>query len=158
LNLCVQLCTVRNPLWLNRVASRIDEPIKKVSAHRARGVCPQLLADMTSLRSPVPAKLHHSSHDPSLHKFVCLTITASDLQDLLAARKVTSVLRVERYIEQISDRNDYLRQARTPGADRREGRTRGSLHGIPVLIMVESLDKYPMKAGLHRIGQYCKQR
>jgi amidase len=92
----------------------------------------------------------HSNRVPGnakLTKMDCLTITAAELQDLLTARKVTSVTVVESYIEQISRHNNYLRavleicptamqQAKRLDEERRKGRVRGPLHGIPVLIKV----------------------
>lgn len=87
-----------------------------------------------------------------MHKIDCLTITAAELQDLLTAGKITSVKLVESYITQISNHDDYLRavlsicptalrQAKRLDAERRDGRVRGPLHGIPVLIKVIYMDK-----------------
>jgi amidase len=82
-----------------------------------------------------------------LTKIECLTITAAELQELLTAGKVTSAAVVQSYIEQISCHNDYLRavlaicptvmrQAKRLDEERRRGKVRGPLHGIPVLIKV----------------------
>lgn len=76
-----------------------------------------------------------------------LTTTAEDLQQLLAAGELTSVELVDRCFAQIDRHDDYLRavlqrnpQARTVAAtldlERKNGRIRGALHGIPILIKV----------------------
>ena len=86
-----------------------------------------------------------SSFDPR-------TATASDLQELLRAAKVTSVQLVKIYLKQIEQYNSYhkavistapvsaiLNKAEKLDAERAEGNVRSSLHGIPILIKASSL-------------------
>ncbi|KAK0507196.1 hypothetical protein JMJ35_010234 [Cladonia borealis] len=83
---------------------------------------------------------HSSPFDPR-------TATASDLQELLRASKVTSVQLVKIYLKQIEQYNSYLKavistapksaildKAEKLDAERAEGNVRSSLHGIPILI------------------------
>ena len=78
--------------------------------------------------------------------------TASDLQELLRASKVTSVQLVKIYLEQIEQYNSYLKavistapesaildKAEKLDAERAEGNVGSSLHGIPILIKANSL-------------------
>lgn len=76
-----------------------------------------------------------------------LTATAEDLQQLLEDGELTSVELVDRCFAQIERHDHYLRavlqrnpQARTVAAtldvERKNGRLRGPLHGIPILIKV----------------------
>jgi Asp-tRNA(Asn)/Glu-tRNA(Gln) amidotransferase A subunit family amidase len=78
-----------------------------------------------------------------------LTTTASELQALLQQGTLTSVDAVDAYLEQIDRHNDWLKAViATPPRDQlaarakflddecKQGKTRGPLHGIPVLIKV----------------------
>jgi Asp-tRNA(Asn)/Glu-tRNA(Gln) amidotransferase A subunit family amidase len=98
-----------------------------------------------------PQQIHLVPGIASLQKIDCLTISASELQDLLTAGKITSLSLVETYFEQISRHNEYLRsvfqicptalqQAKRLDAERRGRSVRGPLHGIPVLIKVPEIE------------------
>ena len=89
------------------------------------------------------------SAKPSL--FDPRTATASDLQELLRASKVTSVQLIKIYLKQIEQYNGYLKavistapesalldKAEDLDAERAEGKERSSLHGIPILIKANS--------------------
>ena len=79
------------------------------------------------------------------------TATASDLQELLRASKVTSVQLIKIYLKQIEQYNGYLKavistapesavldRAEELDAERAGGKVRSSLHGIPILIKANS--------------------
>lgn len=79
------------------------------------------------------------------------TATASDLQALLRASKVTSVQLVKVYLKQIEQYNGYLKavistapesalldEAEKLDAERGGREVRSSLHGIPILIKASS--------------------
>ena len=79
--------------------------------------------------------------------FDVLTATASDLQKKLAIGDIRSVEIVELYLAQIEKHNDYLRAVLelSPRAkefaeeldnERKLGKLRGPLHGIPILLKV----------------------
>ena len=79
-----------------------------------------------------------------------LTATATDLRQLLARREVSSVDLVKGYLDQIDRHNhkgmelhavistapeeDVFQQAGILDRERAEGRVRGPMHGIPVII------------------------
>ncbi|EPS29808.1 hypothetical protein PDE_04758 [Penicillium oxalicum 114-2] len=76
-----------------------------------------------------------------------LTATASDLQDLLASQQLRSVDLVEKYRAQIDTYDGYLHaviqqaprdlvlsRAMALDKERQEGKLRGPLHGIPILV------------------------
>lgn len=78
-----------------------------------------------------------------------LTATASDLQDLLASQQLRSVDLVEKYRAQIDTYDEYLHaviqqaprdlvlsRAMALDKERQEGKLRGPLHGIPILVKV----------------------
>jgi len=78
-----------------------------------------------------------------------LTTTASELQDLLREGNSTSVHALTAYLEQIDAHDSWLKaviatplrhqlfeRAKLLDDERRQGRTRGPLHGIPILIKV----------------------
>ena len=78
------------------------------------------------------------------------TATAADLQDLLVRRIVSSKEIVESCLAQIRERDGYLKamlsispsavqDAQRLDQERSEGRIRGPLHGIPILIKVSLL-------------------
>lgn len=79
------------------------------------------------------------------------TATASDIQELLQASKVTSVQLAKIYLEQIEQYNGYLKavistapesalldKAKQLDAERAECNVRSSLHGIPILVKASS--------------------
>ena len=84
-----------------------------------------------------------------------LTATVADLRQLLDRRKVSSVDLVEGYLKQIDKHNhkgmqlnavisiapeqDILQQARALDRERVEGKIRGPMHGIPVIIKVSDV-------------------
>ncbi|XMA19705.1 hypothetical protein WAI453_012496 [Rhynchosporium graminicola] len=74
-----------------------------------------------------------------------LTATARDIQEELTARRITSVEVVDKYLDQISQHNCYLhtviatcpsarQQAETLDRARQNGKIRGPLHDVPVLL------------------------
>jgi amidase len=78
-----------------------------------------------------------------------LTATAAELQAGLTTGKYNSSQLVDLYLEQIARHNDYLRavietapvavlyrQASQLDEERASGKTRGPLHGIPILLKV----------------------
>jgi amidase len=78
-----------------------------------------------------------------------LTTTAFELQELLSQGILTSVDALNAYLDQIDTHNGWLKAviAQTPrhgilerakmlDDERREGKMRGPLHGIPVLVKV----------------------
>lgn len=80
-----------------------------------------------------------------------LTAIASDLQVGLATGKSNSSQLIELYLSQISQHNDYLKsvldtapealmrqEALRLDLERASGKTRGPLHGIPILLNVSS--------------------
>ena len=84
------------------------------------------------------------------------TITASQLQAWLTARKITSEEAVGCYLRQIEAHDGYLHamisvaskdslfsRARSLDAERSSGKIRGPLHGIPVLVKVRKRHKAP---------------
>jgi len=89
--------------------------------------------------------------------------SAADLQADMAAGRATSVAITRAYLDRIArmDRKgpilraviainpDALAQARALDAERRTGRVRGPLHGVPILVKdnVETLDPMPTTAG-----------
>ena len=84
-----------------------------------------------------------------------LTATVADLSQLLARRKVSSVDLVKGYLRQIDKHNhkgmrlkavisiapeqDVLQQAGALDRERAEGKIRGPMHGIPVIIKVSDV-------------------
>ena len=91
-------------------------------------------------------------------KDVCLdflTATVTELRELLARREVCSVDLVKGYLEQIDKHNhkgmrlkavisiapekDILEQACALDLERVEGKIRGPMHGIPVIIKVSDI-------------------
>jgi amidase len=85
---------------------------------------------------------------PSLH-FDPLTTNAVDLQHLLQTGQITSVQVVEQYLEQIdrhepalnalasiAPRESLRRLAASLDGERSQGRIRGPLHGIPIVLEV----------------------
>ena len=79
--------------------------------------------------------------------FDVLTATAFQLQQLLSTRKITSVQLCQAFISQIKKHDSYLKAilAINPAAlehaaaldnERKHGRIRGPLHGIPFLLKV----------------------
>lgn len=83
----------------------------------------------------------------TVHNFDPLTTTAWELQEQLSARKITSVELCKRFLYQISEHDHYLNAvlAITPTAlsqaalldkERFNGKVRGPLHGIPILVKV----------------------
>ena len=92
------------------------------------------------------AKLRLSS-ERGLRKFDPLTATASNLQHLLSSGKLTSVELCQVYLDQILQHDHYLKavlavgptalsQAAVLDEERLQGRVRGPLHGIPILVKV----------------------
>jgi amidase len=86
-------------------------------------------------------------HGERMSQFDSLTATASDLQAQLTSGKYTSVQLVELYLNQIAQDNGYLhaviatapkddilRQAEKLDEERKSGKIRSSLHGIPILV------------------------
>ena len=82
--------------------------------------------------------------------FNVLTTTAYELQQKLDAGKVSSVQIVEAYLKQIDEHEGYLhaliaqppresirRLAQELDDERHAGKSRGQLHGIPVLVKVD---------------------
>jgi amidase len=80
-----------------------------------------------------------------------LTTTVFELQDLLQDGKTTSFDALSRYLRQLDAHNSWLKAViATPGAyllleraellddERRQGKVRGPLHGIPILIKVST--------------------
>jgi amidase len=78
-----------------------------------------------------------------------LTTTAIELQELLSRGTLTSVNALNAYLEQIDTHNGWLKaviahpprhglleRAKLLDDERREGKMRGPLHGIPVLVKV----------------------
>jgi amidase len=76
-----------------------------------------------------------------------LSTTASDLQQLLKEGTITSVQIVEQYRNHIEKYNDKLRAiicippnltktAQTLDDERKNGKLRGPLHGIPIIVKV----------------------
>jgi len=81
-----------------------------------------------------------------------LTLTASDLQRLLSSEAVTRVEIVKLYLDQIAkhnhsglklnavisvaDEESVLEQARQLDAEKKRGKLRGPLHGVPILLKV----------------------
>ncbi|KAL2064596.1 hypothetical protein VTL71DRAFT_3733 [Oculimacula yallundae] len=74
-----------------------------------------------------------------------LTATARDIQKELTAKRITSVEVIDKYLDQISQHNSYLRaviaicpsarqQAEILDRERQNGKIRGPLHGVPVLL------------------------
>lgn len=93
-------------------------------------------------------------------EFDVLTTTASQLSNLLAAGKTTTVQLAEIYLHEIEKHNGYLRAviATAPRAsllekaavldkERENGASRSKLHGIPILVKVELF----MKATICRL-------
>ena len=81
------------------------------------------------------------------HTFDPLIATAAQLQNLLSSGKLTSVELCQVYLDQIHKHDHYLKavlaiastalsQAAMLDKERLQGRVRGPLHGIPVLIKV----------------------
>jgi Asp-tRNA(Asn)/Glu-tRNA(Gln) amidotransferase A subunit family amidase len=84
--------------------------------------------------------------------FDLLTTNAIDLQSLLSSGQLSSVNLVEGYLSQVESHNerglglraiatlspkdDSLRRARELDYERRCGRVRGPLHGIPIVVKV----------------------
>ena len=105
---------------------------------------------------PIIMSNNHPEDDdleyPTDARLDILTATVADLSQLLARRKVSSVDLVKGYLGQIDKHNhegmrlkavisiapeqDVLRQAGALDRERAEGRVRGALHGIPVIIKV----------------------
>jgi hypothetical protein len=90
------------------------------------------------------------STNSSTMAFNVLTTTASELQQELNAGKINSVQIVEAYLKQIDEHEDYLHAliaqpprrsilqvAQLLDDERRAGKSRGQLHGIPVLVKVD---------------------
>lgn len=82
--------------------------------------------------------------------FNSLTATAHELQQMIIARTLKSTDLVEEYVRQIKKHNSYLHavsvyapnaleRAQEMDAKRQSGELLGPLHGIPILIKVESL-------------------
>lgn len=87
----------------------------------------------------------------ALATFDVLTTTAAELQKSLNPGLLTSVQLVEVYLDQIERHNGYLKvviatasrvslmeKAKTLDEERSSGTTRSQLHGIPVLVKVQS--------------------
>lgn len=83
------------------------------------------------------------------HPFNVQTTNAVELQKLLAAGTITSVQIIETYLNQIEKyepvynalisqppRGKLLRAAEKLDQERRNGKIRGPLHGIPVILKV----------------------
>jgi len=79
--------------------------------------------------------------------FDVLSATACDLQRLLQEGSITSVQIVEEYRKQIEKYNDKLRAiicippnltetAQTLDDERKHGKVRGPMHGIPIIVKV----------------------
>lgn len=84
--------------------------------------------------------------------FNVLTVTASELQERLAASTLTSLQIATGYLSQIEKHNDsgmrlnamitiapeelVYRRARELDRERKEGRVKGPLHGIPIIVKV----------------------
>jgi len=93
------------------------------------------------------------THSKRIHAIMAvfnrLTTTVSELQDLLHEGKSTSVDALTAYLEQIDAQDSWLKaviatpprrqlfeRAKLLDGERRQGKTRGPLHGIPILIKV----------------------
>ena len=92
------------------------------------------------------------------HPFDVLTATAVDLQERLELGTLTSVQIIEAYLSQITAHNhsglklnalicvapeeSVLAQARKLDEERKEGRVRGPLHGLPIIVKVGNDDDY----------------
>lgn len=85
--------------------------------------------------------------EQGLRKFDPLNATASNLQHLLSSGKLTSVELCQVYLNQILQHDHYLKaalamaptalsQAAVLDEERLQGRVRGPLHGIPILVKV----------------------
>lgn len=83
------------------------------------------------------------------HPFDPLVVTASELQSLLQDGRTTSVRLVELYQERIDTYDKYLHAvistapkasllevAKKLDQERKEGKVRSAMHGIPVLVKV----------------------
>ena len=84
-----------------------------------------------------------------------LTATVADLRQLLARREVNSVDLVKGYLDQIDRHNhqgmhlnavisiapedDIIQQAAALDRERADGKVRGPMHGIPVIIKVSDV-------------------
>ena len=84
--------------------------------------------------------------------FDVLSTTAFELQQELSVGKISSVQIVEAYLKQIDEHEDHLHAliaqppresilqlAQELDDERRGGKSRGQLHGIPVLLKVDKL-------------------
>lgn len=87
----------------------------------------------------------------AIPKFNVLSATAADLRDLLQAKQVSSVQLVKAYLGQIAEHDAALNAficlapeqnvvatAALLDKERLEGRVRGPLHGIPIVLKVRS--------------------
>lgn len=92
---------------------------------------------------------------PMPFHFDPLTATVSDLQAGLQEGKFDSVYLVNTYLAQIQKHNDYLHavlsvaplpllleQAEALDAERVSGKSRGPLHGIPILVKVSLFELF----------------
>lgn len=87
----------------------------------------------------------------AIAKLNVLSTTATDLRDLLRSKQVSSVQLVKAYLSQIAEHDaalnaficqapeqNILATAALLDKERLEGRVRGQLHGIPVVLKVRS--------------------
>jgi amidase len=101
--------------------------------------------------------------------FDVLTADARTLKDLLAKGSLKSVDLVNRYLEQIQKHDDYLHAvlftppkdnllaiASTLDEERKSGKLRSPLHGLPIIIKVSQPqpDRFP-SVELTYEGQHC---
>ena len=108
------------------------------------------------LLAPLGAKLKLFPERPH-PKFDPLVATASQLQILLSAGQLTSVELCRVYLDQIREHDHYLKavlavaptalsQAAVLDEERLQGRVRGPLHGVPVIIKVCRGGQHPLSS------------
>ena len=116
-------------------------------------IWPQNASDVKNSPSPEYPKDDHLQYSNDVY-LDFLTATVADLRQLLARREVSSSDLVKGYLKQIDRHNhkgmrlnavisiaperDILRQADALDQERAEGRVRGPMHGIPVIIKVSN--------------------
>ena len=112
---------------------------------------PKNASDVKNSLSPEYPKDSHLQYSKDVY-LDFLTATVADLRQLLARREVSSRELVKGYLKQIDRHNhkgmrlnavisiaperDILRQAYALDQERAEGKVRGPMHGIPVIIKV----------------------
>lgn len=109
------------------------------------------------------APLSFRPYEPDNPTFDPLTATVFELQELLSSKKINSVDLVSQYITQIKLHDEYLKavlciaptaieEAHRLDRERLDGRIRGPLHGIPILVKVSSTPLtfiHPMSRALY---------